>query len=170
MVVYSTSFKAKMVRRLASPGGPSATALSQEVGVGQTTLSRWLREAGTDRIPVMNKPMKKRPRDWSAEEKMAAVVEASSVSEEQLGAFLRRKGLHQAQLEEWRGTILSALGGEQKRKAKSSSQARQLRELEKELRRKDKALAEAAALLILKKKAQEIWGDEADNTGPRSDR
>lgn len=170
MVVYSTAFKAKMVQRLASPGGPSASALSKELGVGQTTLSRWLREASTDRITAMNQPKKKRPRDWSAEEKMAAVVEASSVSEEQLGAFLRRKGLHQAQLEQWRGAMLSALDGEHKRTAKSSPQARQLRELEKELRRKDKALAEAAALLILKKKAQAIWGDEADGTEPRSGR
>ncbi len=169
MVVYSTAFKAKIVRQLASPGGPSASALSKEVGVCQTTLSRWLREAG-DRVTAMNKPMKKRPRDWSPEEKMAAVVEASSVSEEQLGAFLRRKGLHQAQLEQWRGTMLSALGSEHKPKAKSSQQARRLRELEKELRRKDKALAEAAALLILKKKAQAIWGDEADSTEPRSGR
>lgn len=169
MVVYSTAFKEKMVRRLASPDGPSATALSKEVGVCQPTLSRWLREAG-DRVTAMNKPMNKRPRDWSPEEKMAAVVEASSLSEEQLGAFLRRKGLHQAQLEQWRGAMLLALGGDQKRKAKSSPQARRLRELEKELRRKDKALAEAAALLILKKKAQAIWGAEADGTEPRSGR
>ncbi len=101
---------------------------------------------------------------------MAAVVEASSLTEEQLGAFLRRKGLHQAQLKQWRGAMLLALGGDQKRKAKSSPQARRLRELEKELRRKDKALAEAAALLILKKKAQAIWGAEADGTEPRSGR
>ena len=169
MVVYSTAFKANIVRQLASPGGPSASALSKEVGVCQPTLSRWLREAG-DRVTAMKKPTNKRPRDWSPEEKMAAVVDASSVSEEQLGAFLRRKGLHQAQLDQWREAMVLALGGEHKRKAISSAQARRLRELEKELRRKDKALAEAAALLVLKKKAREIWGDEADGTEPRSGR
>ena len=48
--------------------------------------------------------------------------------------------------------------------------SRKVRELEKELRRKDKALAEAAALLVLQKKAQALWGDEDDDTGPKSDK
>lgn len=170
MVVYSTVFRSKMVRRLAAPGGPSANALAEEVGISQTTLSRWLREASEDRVTAMKKPTRRRPRDWSAEEKMAAVVEAGSMSEDQLGAFLRRKGLHQAQLDEWRSAMLLALGGELERKAKSSAQVRRVRELEKELRRKEKALAEAAALLMLKKKAREILGDVDESTQPRSGR
>ncbi len=169
-MVYSTAFKSKMVRRLAAPGGPSANSLAQEEGICQTTLSRWLREASGDSVTAMKKPTKRRPRDWSAVEKMAAVVEADSLSDEQLGAFLRRKGLHQAQLEEWRSAMLLALDGDPKRKAKSSAQARRTRELEKELRRKDKALAEAAALLMLKKKVREIWGDGDESTQPRNGR
>jgi len=163
---YSEQFKSKMVQKLAMPGGPSAMSLAKETGVPQSTLSRWLRKAGTVG------PMKsKRPQDWSTEEKWQAVVEAEGLSDEELGAFLRRKGLHRAHLEGWRAAMQSALSsGAKSSKSKRSPEARRVRELEKELRRKDKALAEASALLVLKKKAQAIWGDEGDDTLPRSGR
>ncbi len=102
----------------------------------------------------------KRPQDWSAEEKLAAVLEAASLSEGELGAFLRSRGLHEAQLQQWRDQMVIGL----EPKPAKRVETKRIRELEKELRRKDKALAETAALLVLKKKAQEIWGDEDDDT------
>ena len=175
---YSNEFKATMVRKLATPGGPSATRLAKEVGIHQATLSRWLREAGrvnADRVVPFathaRSPMSaKRPQDWTAEEKLAAVVEASGLSDEELGAFLRRKGLHQAQLEEWRQQVLSGLGKRPARPAKSATQGRRIKALETELRRKEKALAEAAALLVLQKKVRELWGDGDDDTPRKSAR
>jgi transposase-like protein len=113
---------------------------------------------------------KKRPQDWTPGEKIAAVAEAAGLSDEELGAFLRRKGLHQAQLDAWRTAVVEALTSKPQRPPKSSPEKRRVRELEKELRRKDKALAETAALLVLKKKAQSIWGDEDESTSPRSGR
>ena len=165
---YSAAFKSKIVRRLTGPDAQSAGSLAKELGIAQPTLSRWLREASEDRVSDMKK--KRRPRDWPAQEKLAAVTEASQLCDEELGAFLRRKGLHQAQLNEWRKAMLTALESPPTRKPKTSPEARRLRELEKELKRKDKALAETAALLVLKKKAQAIWGDEDDDTEPRSER
>lgn len=112
----------------------------------------------------------KRPKDWTPEEKLRVVVEAESLSDEELGAFLRKNGLYEAHLKEWRQQILSALSLRSARKAsKSSSEQHQIRELEKELNRKDKALAEAAALLMLQKKAQIFFGgDEAEPTQKRN--
>ena len=104
----------------------------------------------------------KRPQDWSAEEKLAAVLEAASLTEEEFGAFLRSRGLHEAQLQQWRDQMLVGL----EPKPAKRVETKRIRDLEKELRRKDKALAETAALLVLKKKAQEIWGDEDDDTAP----
>ena len=91
---------------------------------------------------------------------------AASLDDEQLGAFLREKGLHQTHLEQWRSQMLDGLqnGAAKKRSRQKNSDAKRIRSLEKELRRKDKALAETAALLVLKKKVQEIWGDEDDPT------
>jgi len=115
-------------------------------------------------------PPTKRPQDWTAEEKWALVLEAAAVPQAELGAFLRRKGLHEAQLVEWRDAAMAGLQRPSKRERKAANIERlRVRKLERELRRKDKALAEAAALLVLKKKAQEIWGDEDDTTEPEND-
>jgi len=176
-VLYSKRFKAGMVQKLAVPGGPSAGQLAREVGIPQSTLSRWLRQAGsfagdngaappdTPRRPMAAK----RPQDWTAEEKLQVVIEAAAVPEAELGAFLRGQGLHEAPLRQWRQQVLAGLEqGSTRSSKKSSAEARRLRELERELTRKDKALAETAALLVLKKKARAIWGDEDDNTGPKN--
>jgi transposase-like protein len=106
----------------------------------------------------------KRPQDWSAEEKLAAVLEAAALSDEDLGAFLRSRGLHEAQLQQWREQMISGLNPSPMQRNKKAPETKRIRELEKELRRKDTALAETAALLVLKKKAQAIWGDEDDDT------
>jgi hypothetical protein len=108
----------------------------------------------------------KRPQDWTAEEKWALVLEAAAVPQAELGAFLRRKGVHEAQLVEWREAAMAGLQRPSKRERKAANIERlRVRKLERELRRKDKALAEAAAPLVLKKKAQEIW----DTTEPEND-
>lgn len=178
MKSYSDSFKKKMVQRLLLPNAPTATALAQEVGVPQPTLSRWVRSLGT--VPtVTNKhtpsPTRtpRRPEDWTAQERLRAVHEATRLTEKDLGEFLRREGLHDETLAQWRKAAeegaLDALqpagparprGGDRKR----------IKQLERELARKDRALAEAAALLVLKKKAQAIWGDEDDDTSEGSER
>ena len=144
----------------------SACALAQEVGVGQPTLSRWLREAST--VSTMNNnteparppdPPRRRPEDWTATEKLRVVVEATRLDHGELGALLRSEGLHEAQLDEWRNAVLAAL----RRPATNRQRGRtphekRIRQLEGELLRKDKALAETAALLVLRGKAEALWG------------
>jgi transposase-like protein len=169
---YGEGLKARMVRRMTGPRAMSAAALSREAGIAQPTLSKWLRETGTvgpmkrrEAPRAAERPEKgKRPQDWTAAEKLEAVVEASRLSESQLGEFLRARGLHREHIEQWQRAAEGGLG----RPGQASPEARRVRELEKELRRKDKALAEAAALLVLKKKLATIWGDEDDDTEPRS--
>lgn len=177
MALYSEGFRKRMVERLVGPHAMSATALSAEVGIPQSTLSRWLREAGTVRRTMSppdddktDLPPTKRPQDWTAEEKWALVLEAAAVPQAELGAFLRRKGIHEAQLAEWREAAMAGLQrpSRSERKAANLEKAK-IQKLERELQRKDKALAEAAALLVLKKKVQAIWGDEDDDTTPEND-
>jgi len=171
-----------MVERLSGAHAPSATELAGETGVAQSTLSKWLKAAGTvapkmarrDKQKTPPTSSSKRPQDLTAEEKVALVLEAAAVPEAELGAFLRRKGVHEAQLAEWRQQVtqlaVAGLRGPSKRDRKAASvEARRVRDLERELARKEKALAEAAALLVLKKKAQAIWGDEDDDTTPEND-
>lgn len=152
----SQAFKEKIVAQLARPGGPSATALAEELGIPQPTLSRWLREAGGQAIAGEEAREAKRPQDWSWSERLGVVVEASRLSGVELGALLRRRGLHAKQLEEWRRAAKAALSPPKRRA--NSPERKQIRRLERELERKEKALAEAAALLVLKKKSRRYGG------------
>lgn len=171
---YTDGFKARMVRRMAGPEGISATALSREVGVAQPTLSRWAREARSvvsmkQDQPRDDKKQTKGQQKWTAEEKLRVVLGASGLSEAELGAYLRSEGVHEHQLKEWRAAAVGALSTKRAKPKKNSPEAKRIRELEKDLRRKEKALVEFAALLALKKKVQEIWGGEDDSTDTRSE-
>jgi len=176
---YAAGFKARMVKRMAGAERISARALGQEVGVCQSTLSKWLREAGTvaamggsqrgDEDGRADSSQARRPQEWSPVEKLRAVVEASQLSEADLGEFLRSKGLHAVHLEEWRAAAELALtsGGKARQRGKPS-EGKRIKALERELNRKDKALAEVTALLVLKKKLEAIWGDEDESTRPKN--
>ena len=165
---YTDGFKARMVQRMAGSEGITASALSKEVGITQPTLSRWLREAHT--VAPMGghneqQGRAKSPRQWRAEDQFEVVIEAAKLTDEELGAFLRRKGLHAAQLEEWRAAMMSGLLTQKMVKpGRSSPEGKRIRGLEKDIARKDKALAEVTALLVLKKKWDAMWGDEGDGT------
>lgn len=172
-MIYPERFKARMVQRMSGPIRETARALAEEMGVDQTTLSRWLREAGAGTIPDMKNGKKRarksprRPQDWSLQEKLQVLQEADALSDQELGGYLRRKGLHEAQLEQWKASVDEALTNSKPKPKRSKEQRmdkRRIQKLERELRRKDKALAETAALLVLKKKVQEIWGDGDDDT------
>jgi transposase-like protein len=173
--MYSKAFRTLMIQKMTSPDRPDVESLAAEVGVPRSTLYRWVSDAGkltphpVSEAPLTDPPTPrpirmKRPQDWSAQEKLAAVLDAASLSDEELGAFLRSRGLHEAQLDEWRDQMLAGLEPKAVPGASKAPAAKRVRELEKELRRKDKALAETAALLVLKKKAQAIWGDGDDDT------
>ena len=161
---YSEAFKASLVRKMLPPGAVSANALATETGLNQSTLSRWLKDARS--VGVMDKPAKK----WTPSEKLRVVVEASGLSEEKLGEFLRREGLHLAQVKEWQALAEASFVEVPRGNAKPSADSKRIKELEREVLRKDKALAEAAALLILQKKAEAIWGARDDATTDKSGR
>lgn len=177
MKEYSETVRARMVARLLSPRGVSASALSKESGISQATLSRWLKAAATIE-PVASKRKRQcgggqpGPNEQSAApkakrtgaEKLALVERAAGLEGEELGAFLRREGIHLAELEQWRKLAREALGG-----GKRPAPSKELRRVKAELARKEKALAETAALIVLKKKVEAIWGDGDGDTEPSSD-
>lgn len=170
---YSEAFKSKMVRRMSGPAATSATRLAKETGVSQSALSHWLLEAGT-----LGGVKKKKPgtgggaKQRSTEEKLRLLSAASALEGEERGAFLRREGVHEAELAEWREMLEAALDGAPSRAAarERAEDRRQIEALRRELRRKDKALAEAAALLVLQKKVRAIWADGDDDTDSGSEK
>ena len=172
-MAYPIMFRRKMVQKLTGPDALSISELSKDTDVAKSTLSRWLSNSGHKASigfssnfyeNSINNMTTKRPSSMKPEEKLKIVNEAASLSNEKLGAFLRSKGIHETHLEQWRMQMLGGLGKTEQKPKTNSADTKRIRELEKELRRKDKALAETAALLVLKKKVQEIWGDEDDNS------
>jgi len=167
-VPYTQGFKARMIQRMAGPDGITAHALSREVGVAQPTLSRWLRERS---LAQMTGQTPKQRRTRTPAQKLDVVQQASQLTDDDLGAFLRREGVHTSQLNEWiemvKAASLAALTPSKTSRAVKSPDQKKIHALEKELSRKDKALAEVTAILVLKKRVQEIWGDADDNTDTR---
>jgi len=146
--------------------------LGEEIGVPHQTLSRWRKEAssladmGKSKKPPHPERASRSSTQWAPEEKLRVVAAASQLEDEQLGEFLRREGLHAAQLEQWRAEVLAALGAV--RRPANDRTTKVVRELERELARKEKALAEVTALLVLRKKAEALFG-VADEEGSSTD-
>ena len=172
---YSLKFKEKMIEKMTGPSARAASALSLEVGVHEGTLYRWLREAKVSSMTKTNKG-RRGPGSGgrrSAEDKVRLVREAAGLGDEQLGAFLRREGLHEADLASLREEVdkaaVEGLRPKKKRRGLSPEQ-KELHALRKELNRKEKALAEAAALLVLRGKVQAFLamdGEEGDTDGSK---
>jgi len=93
-------------------------------------------------------------------------MESFSMNQVELAEYCRKKGLFKEQIEAWKKTCLSANEQEENRTRELATELKeekkQARRLEKELRHKEKALAEAAALLLLRKKAHAILGDQEE--------
>ena len=150
---FSVAFKQKMVERLTGKNAVSATRLAQETGVRQQNLSRWLQEARS--LPIMaDRP--KPVRMWTVEKKVRVLAEAAQLNGVQLTTYLEREGVKLAEYEQWRLALDD--GG-----TASMSTNKRIRQLERELARKEKALAEAAALLVLKKKVDTLYGEDEDD-------
>lgn len=151
---YSVAFKQKMVQRLTGKKVVSALQLARETGVRQQNLSRWLQEARS--LPLMPDKPKSAEGDWTVDQKARVLAEGCELDGEHLSAFLERAGVKFAEYEQWR--IALDEGG-----AAATATTKRIRHLERELARKEKALAEAAALLVLKKKVETLYGDDEDD-------
>jgi 5-methylthioribose kinase len=148
-----------MVQRLTGKKAVSASQLARETGVRQQNLSRWVAEARNLPLVASDKPI---VREWTVEQKARVLADASDLNGEALTAHLEREGVTLAEFEQWR------LALEDGRKA-STATTKRIRKLERELARKEKALAEAAALLVLKKTVESVYHDEDEDTDGKSE-
>mgnify|MGYP001612999584 CR=1 FL=1 len=158
---YSMEFKKAVVKKLLSRGSQPVAAILEEAGISSPTLYQW--KADFANISGM-KNIQQRPQDRSPREKLNTLIAFENLPLDQRGEFLRKQGLHEEHLQAWRKQIEEALQPVNKRAERSerAQDRRKIMALEKDMRRKDKALAETAALLILKKKADLIWGTRED--------
>jgi transposase-like protein len=160
---YSAERKEALLRQMMPPQNRLVSELARESGITEQTLYTWRRQLRNQGTPVPGSG--KNAEEWTSEDKFAVVLETAALNASELSEYCRRKGLFAEQIATWRAACMAANATQQTRgqQAQSKEDKKRIRQLEKDLQRKEKALAEAAALLILRKKAQAIWGDKEED-------
>jgi transposase len=173
----SQSFKIQAVKKVLSRNDQTTIEdISKTLGVARSSLYRWVEEAKHQQLDtallddqplsIRAMPVEKRPCDWRQAEKMALIIRCGALDEEHVNTLCREQGIYPHHVEQWENDFLTP--SNQKGSIPSAIESKKLRQenkqLKKELNRKDKALAEAAALLILQKKANILWGNDEESS------
>jgi transposase-like protein len=161
---YSPERKQAVLAKMQAPQNRSIAELAEQENISIPTLYGWRKEARRTGRLLPNGD--KGSSGWSSHDKFAAVLESAPLNEVELSEYCRKKGLYPEQIRQWRAACEQAneweLSVKDRLKAARREDEQRLRELERDLRKKEKALAETAALLVLRKKAQAIWGESED--------
>ncbi len=167
MARFTHGFKVKCVEKVLSRH-PDQTIkhIADHLGVGYSTLQKWIRLAKDNKLEYPEEPMSKErsPQDWNKTQRLDAVMHCHRINDDQISAYCRENGIYPHHITQWKTEFLSdnthsdALSKQAQNKLKQDN-----KRLQKELNRKDKALSETAALLVLSKKCQAIWGEKEDD-------
>lgn len=163
---YTKEFKESVLKRLEPPKSESVPEISKDLNIAKSTIYQWIRTNDKSKKQSTQTTNNKASSKWNSEDKFQVVLETYILTEEELAAYCRRKGLYADEVKSWRHQCLKAnttiSKDPQKIENALKEEQQRNKELEKELRRKEKALAETAALLVLRKKVQAIWGEPED--------
>lgn len=160
---YPNDVKESIMRILYSPDAPPLRSLARDFGVPKSTIQVWMKKAGMMSSRQINSADK--DKYWSPQIKLNAVIKSTTLSEQDYGEFLRQHGLYASLVTQWKEKILESLVNVNSHRKEISTEVEKTakyRNLEKELQRKEKALAEITSLLVLKKKADLIWVEEEE--------
>ena len=156
---YPEAFIEQALVKVYSRGHRSVKSVAEDLNVNHHTLKYWMKNKI---VTAKNEPLarEKRPQDWTATEQLGALRETHGISGEALQAWCREHGIFAHDLTNWEtafcaGVKEPAMGVREMRTLKDK-----VAKLEREIVRKNGALAEAAALLILQKKFRALWEDE----------
>jgi transposase-like protein len=158
---YSNGFRHGVMKRVLPPESQPVKEVSREVGISEQTIRNWMEKARNGRLDLEDGEIA--PGDRQASEKFKLVIESKSIEPERMGEWLRGQGLHSEHVTLWEKELATIVANkDDATKAENQRLKKKLKETERELARKEKALAELAALLALKKKAEAIWGDDEE--------
>lgn len=161
---YSAERKASVLKKMLPPHNLTIAEVAEQEGISDATLYTWRSEAKQQGVPVPGSG--KTSDQWSADAKFAVVVETATLSESALSEYCRAKGLYPEQVKEWKRACLQGQNSDVQRRQQEREQAKQdkreIKQLKRELYRKEKALAEVAALLVLQKKFNAYLGINED--------
>lgn len=167
MKSYSPERKAAILKKLLPPLNMSVAELSRQENISNVTLYAWRKQTQERGHVVPGNQLS--PEQWSAEAKVGVVAETLTLSEVELNEYCRKKGLFPEQVKVWKEACLQSQRPAAAKSSRSPAEReetrqdkKRIRSLEKELHRKDRALAEAAALLVLRKKLNAFWDEKND--------
>ena len=167
MARSTQEFKVQSVEKaLSRRADQTLKNIADDLGVGQSTLQRWIRLAKDNQLEKPESPMpkEKSPRDWNKAQRLEAIMHCHSMNDEQISSYCRENGIYPHHLKEWKTEFLSDNQGSEPVSRREQKKLKQEnKRLQKELHRKDRALSETAALLVLSKKCQAIWGEKEDD-------
>jgi transposase-like protein len=147
---YDAALREAVRLRMSPPNRESVAEIARDTGITTQTIynwrSQWQKQGQL--VPATNRP----PEQWSAADKLAAVIQTAGLSGTELGSFCRERGLYPKQVARWRDL-----------QRKNQEQAREIRRLQRELDKKEKALTEAATLLMLSKKFNQIFQPDEEH-------
>lgn len=155
MTRYSDERKVAVLNKLLPPHNLTVREVAEQEGISEPCLYTWRKQAKLEGRPVPGN-RKATAEDWPSQDKLAVVIETASFNAQELSEYCRTKGLYPEQIERWKQACVQGLGAP-KPENDTKETRKKLLKLEKEILRKDKALAEAAALLVLQKKFQALW-------------
>ncbi|NTU58878.1 MAG: transposase [Chlorobiaceae bacterium] len=159
---YSHAVRQSLLKKVLRPEGRSIVEVSRETGVNEQTIRNWIKRSESGIFDDGNQDSC--PRFLTPREKYQLVVEAAGIENEKLGEFLRERGLHSEHITIWDQELRDMIDKKNDPKDQELKELKKKnKELEKELQRKEKALAEAAALLILKKKLDTLTREHEDD-------
>lgn len=162
---YSEERKTSVLKKMLPPHNQAIVEVAESEGISPGTLYNWRSQAKQQGVPVPGSG--KTSDHWSAEAKLAVVIETAVMSESELSEYCRQKGLYSEQVKEWKAACIQGQLSETERRKQEREQAKKdkkrIKALERELNRKEKALAETAALLVLRKKLTALWGEKEDD-------
>ena len=163
---YSEAVKADVRHRMSPPNRQSVVEIARELGIHAITLYKWRKawRLQGEVVPASEKEAE----SWSAADKFTVVLETAGLNATELGRYCRERGLYPEQVDRWRKAAQDAnaqplltMAEQKDLERRHQADQREIKRLQQDLRRKDKALAEAAALLIASKKIQAYWGEDA---------
>ena len=150
------------VQKALSPGAPSLIKVANSVGVPLPTLYGWTRKYASVGVMKKQTPKSTSPKkELTPEEKLQGIINKSTMKENEYGEFLRTSGLHSADVENFKNEyfLLSKDKGRIKQDPEIALLRKEKKDLQSDLNRKDKALAEMSARIVLLKKSHLLWGD-----------
>ncbi|MDH6186786.1 transposase [Polaromonas sp. CG_23.6] len=168
---HSPEFKEQALLKARHRGAHSLLSLASELNMSPGTLKRWVLDSGKAAGQARGEPslaLDGLAMAWSPLQRLTALQESYGLSDAALGAWCRERGVFEHQLTQWRENFCTPITPASREASGAFRELqRQHDQLQRELRRNEKALAEVAALLVLQKNLpRRCWRARTNDVRP----